>query len=654
MYRSIITLCALLVLSAHAYPTTSPAAICGNTALLSGPATAPAGAIIVPAGTNDNVNFRTSGATYWFAPGVHYFAQDRYGQIIPGNGSSFIGGPGAIIDGNHTNAFAFTQQAVGVTIRYLEIRNFGSGPNPSNNDEGVVNHDAGQNWTIEYNYVHDNDGAGVFLGSGSITRFNCLKNNGQYGFSSYHPNGISNVRLENNEISGNNQDDWESLRDGCGCTGGGKWWATTGAVVRNNWVHDNFGPGLWADHNNANFLFENNLIEGNQGMGIFYEVSYNFIIRNNTFRRNSITQGLARQASGNAFPEGAIYISESGGDSRAPGPAQSEISHNLFVNNWDGIVLWENADRFCRPNETFDTTNGCPWFNQTWGERYKTQNIKVHLNEFKFNASEIGCTDLYFCGRQSIFSNWGSYPSNSPYKGTIIQQAITFNQNNKWANNSYTGPWSYLTKSMDNNINYASWRAAPYNQDVGSTYSSPQGTPSPTPTSTGTSTPTPTPTPTPTGTPGHITNHLDADTSTGEGSVGQWSEWYSAIVLQSNVAKTGSKSIQINVTDPWGYGITLANYPGFAATPGAKTISLWAKLVSGTNVALTLTVQWFNSAQSSLQTNTVVLNPIPTTWTYVSSTVTAPAGTAYVLLKLTGPNGAGTSYLLDNIIVGDV
>eukprot|EP01133_Synstelium_polycarpum_P008151 gene8151-9571_t len=660
MYRSILLLCTLVVL-ARAYPATPPAQICGNTALLAGPATPPAGAIIVSAGLNGmhqsqalesvswnirltltllehidnaNIDFTVLGATYWFAPGVHYFAASPFGQIIPNNHSRFIGGPGAIIDGNNTNLYAFTQGAVNVTIKYLEIRNFGynsANGRPSNNNEATINGANGANWTIEYNNIHHNDGAAIFVGTNSVTRFNCFKDNGQYAFGSYHPDGVRNVLVENNEIVGNNRDDWEYWEPGCGCTGGGKFWTTKGAIIRNNWVHDNFGPGLWVDHNNADFLFENNWFEGNEGMGIFYEVSYNFIIRNNVFKRNSIANGLKRLASGNPFPEGAIYISESGSDTRAPGPGlQSEIVGNLFVNNWDGVILWEGADRFCRPNETFDTSNGCPWFNETWGERQRTQNVKVYLNEFKFNASEIGCTNPVFCGRNGIFSSTGSY---AMYPGNTIQLAVTFNQNNKFANNSYTGPWAFLTKSSDNNIPYGFWHAAPYNQDVGSTYTSP------------------TTTPTPSGQP--VANYLNADTSTAEGSVGMWASWYSASVAQSSVAKTGSKSIQVTVTNSWGYGITLSNYPGFPITPGAKRVSLWVKLVTGTNVPLTLTIQWFNSSDALLQTNQVTSASIPTTWTNVQSTVTAPAGTAFFLLKLTGSDVVNTSYLMDDIVVGD-
>ncbi|HEY6737206.1 MAG TPA: hypothetical protein VI322_05830, partial [Candidatus Saccharimonadia bacterium] len=63
--------------AATAWPTTPPAQICG-TSQLDGPATAPAGAITVPAGDNSaltpnyaNPGFSVAGSTFWFAPGVH-------------------------------------------------------------------------------------------------------------------------------------------------------------------------------------------------------------------------------------------------------------------------------------------------------------------------------------------------------------------------------------------------------------------------------------------------------------------------------------------------------------------------------------------------------------------------------------------------------
>lgn len=629
-------------LAQTSWPASPPAQICGNSELLNGPATPPSGAIVVPAGLNNDINWNQPGATFWFEPGVHTLADGTYANIIPGDDTTFIGAPGAVLDGRNLNLFAFAGHARNVTIRHLEIRNFGLGA--SNNDQGVVNHDAGENWTIEYNHVHDTDGAGVFIGSGNTIRYNCLKDNGQYGFSAYHEKGVRNVVLDHNEVTGNNQDDWERLRPGCGCTGGGKFWDTHGAVVTNNWVHDNHGQGLWADFNNSQFLFEGNYIENNDGMGLFYEISYNFAIRNNTFKRNAIVTGRPRAERGDPFPFGAIYISESGGDARAGEQyAQAEISGNYFENNWDGIVLWENADRFCRPEEASDTTNNCPFFERTWGTRFRTQNISIHDNEFRVDKAAIGCTNT-LCARMGLFSQYGTYPANSPYLGNVIQQAITFQQNNLWSGNAYHGPWRFVPFGTDRNISFATWQAGPYNQDAGSTFDGEMGPPSTEPPGPGT--------PPPVNSPA---NFLDADTSTLEGSAGKWTAWYAATATQSaEQAHGGTHSLRIDVTEPYGWGVTVSNHPGFSATAGTKTFSVWGKLGAGTDVRPTVTLKWLDADQAVLQEDVVSLSALTTQWTQTQAMLEAPYGTRTVLVFIRGGQSAGTVLYLDDIAIGDV
>ena len=79
------------------------------------------------------------------------------------------------------NMYAFTQQAKNVTIKYLTIQNFVA---PMN--EGTVNHDSGEDWTMQYLTVSNNGGAGIFLGAGNVASYNCLKDNSQYGFQAYN------------------------------------------------------------------------------------------------------------------------------------------------------------------------------------------------------------------------------------------------------------------------------------------------------------------------------------------------------------------------------------------------------------------------------------------------------------------------------------
>src|SRR5262249_6066386 len=104
-----------------------PAQICGNSGILDGPSTASSGAVVVPAGDNSSLANSWSLApntTYGFAPGVHPTGTSQYAQLTPENNDVFVGAPGAVIDGQGVNQYAFTQHATGVTIKYLTIRNF--------------------------------------------------------------------------------------------------------------------------------------------------------------------------------------------------------------------------------------------------------------------------------------------------------------------------------------------------------------------------------------------------------------------------------------------------------------------------------------------------------------------------------------------------
>jgi hypothetical protein len=460
-----------------------PAAVCGDKKLLDGPSSAPGGAVAVPAGDNSGVDFGQPGKTYWFASGTHVLGAGAYTQITPGDGATFTGAPGAVLDGKQVNDYAFSGSATHVTISYLTIENFGA-PG-ANQNEGVVNHDSASYWTIDHATIRGNAGAGTMLGSHNQLSYNCLADNQQYGFNAYAPDGITGLTITHNEISGNDTYDWEARQEGCGCTGGGKFWDVDGAVVTDNWVKDNKSVGLWADTNNRGFQISGNYISGNYSNGIIYEISYNAVITGNTFVKNGIGSGPKNPG----FPTGAIYISESGGDKRVPGMYSGlmQISGNTFVDNWSGVVLWENADRFCNsPSNTSTgfctlvnpglvTLKSCDASNISKAPyiddcRWKTQNVSVDHNVFDFSASAVSpqCSPATGCGFQGLFSQYGTFPSWSPYKAAAVEQSITFDQGNRFTANQYAGPWQFVVRQQGTELTWAKWTAAPYKQDQGS------------------------------------------------------------------------------------------------------------------------------------------------------------------------------------------
>jgi hypothetical protein len=458
-------------------PAAPPAQVCGSKAILNGPAAPPKGAVQVPAGDNSGVAFGQPGATYWFAPGVHTLGTGEYNNINPGAGGTFIGAPGAILDGQHANDSAFDDTATHVTIEYLTIRNFGTWG--GDDQQGVVNHDSGEYWTISHSTVSGNAGAGVMLGSHDVLTWNCLEDNQQYGFNAYSNSGeITNLTLDHNEIAGNNTYNYEVKQPGCGCSGGGKFWNVFNATVTNNWVHDNKSVGLWADTNNAGFEFAGNYISNSEGVGLEYEISYNAVIEDNTFVGNGVGDG----PESDGFPTSAVYISESGADSRVNSAYKDSpllIAHNNFVNNWGGVILWENSNRFCgSPDNT--STGYCTLVDpkatlKTCGNasliktqpyladcRWKTQHVSVEFNTFTFMPSAVGkaCTPTSNCGYNGVFSEYGSHPSWSPYQADIVPTDIAFHQGNTFSDNTYSGPWCFMGWQLGTSVNFAQWQAS--------------------------------------------------------------------------------------------------------------------------------------------------------------------------------------------------
>ncbi|GGX45035.1 right-handed parallel beta-helix repeat-containing protein [Streptomyces noursei] len=459
---------------------TSVARVCGKPA--AGPTKAPAGAVPVdPAEVGDlaaKTKSNPPNTTFWLRPGTHRLDPDRYAQVIPKDGDRYLGAPGAVLDGREKNQYAFGGTARDVTIRYLTVQGFVA---PQN--EGVVNHDSSDGWVIEHATIQDNSGAGLMAGAHQRVRASCLRDNGQYGMNAYTTGGrVSDLVVEGNEIVGNNTGDWERRRPGCGCTGGVKFWAVNGADVRGNWVHDNRGTGLWADTNNNDFRIENNVIEANDGAALIYETSYNAVIRNNTIRRNNWVEGRKAADRGDNFPFATVYLSESGGEPRIRARTDKiEIYRNVLEDNWSGITLWENADRFC--NSPANTSSGdctllvrdprrcaepaiasAPLYADC---RWKTQRVDIHDNRFVLDKSVVTCTAK--CDRMAVLANYGTYPDWSPYKGDRVAEAITGKQHNRWHDNVYLGPWTFVAHDPSQVLDSGQWRGTPYRQDAGST-----------------------------------------------------------------------------------------------------------------------------------------------------------------------------------------
>jgi hypothetical protein len=252
-------------------------------------------------------------------------------------------------------------------------------------------------------------------------------------------------------------------------------------------LHDNRDPGLWINADNAGFDISGNYVAHNSAEGLIYEISYNAQIDDNTFIDNAWGKGPGQ---GLGFPTTALYISESGSDPRVNSAYNSSfnVEGNDFIDNWGGVVLWENANRFC--SDGYDnactlvdpsvfsisscganlaTSNASQNPDYYDNCRWKTQNVNVSDNTFQLTAGNVpDCTEAKGCGFNGVFSEYGS---TAPFQATAVEDHITYDQNNHFSDNTYVGPWSFMAHEQGTVVSWAAWQGAPYSEDAGSTLS---------------------------------------------------------------------------------------------------------------------------------------------------------------------------------------
>lgn len=493
--------------------------------------------VVLPTGTHNYAAYDLKPDTvYYLLPGTYT------GSIMANKNDAFVGGfyhgKRAVLSGNYSeggmwaidsNSSAGDQP--GVIIEYLTIEKF----TPDGN-AAAINQDSNTGWTMKYNTVTLNvPGAGVILGADNVLKFNCLTLNGQYGFQSVAvgpwgrdslTDGPYNLIVESNEISYNDTCDFSGTLTNksigwsghnpvparyrnprCGKVtpdgnqGGFKLWQTDGVTIRDNYIHDNWGPGAWVDTNNANTTFTGNTIIRNEGPAIVEEISYNFSITGNYIAGNDWIDGLGNPG----FPQPAIYVSESGSDTTFGGvpacpepscagqgsyPARSVISGNTLIDNGGSIFLWQNSNRHCGdgydgvctlvggPTRPFTlstcTTNlpsasvntityvghrtGLPPANWWDGCQWQSANVSVTRNVIDFNPAHINnCNPAAWpaCGAGGIFSEYGSPTSQVP--SWAVPTQLTFFRHDYWADNTYNGPSTFYAWSQGNGDNPVSW-----------------------------------------------------------------------------------------------------------------------------------------------------------------------------------------------------
>jgi nitrous oxidase accessory protein NosD len=311
-------------------------------------------------------------------------------SVLPKSGDTFVGEPGAILDGENVVRYAFDGVTRGppfpsnVTIRGLLIRRY-NGPLQSAAilaghmwDPAAVT----TGWIIEDNELTENAAGGIRIGSHTQVLRNTVHHNGQIGIS-----GVGDSTLvADNEIAYNNTANvdpaWEA--------GGAKFVLTNYLVVRGNFVHHNNGIGLWSDISSYHTLYENNRIEDNAFAGIFVELTYRAIIRKNVVTRNGFSQ-----------PEPAWVL---GAGIMLANSSDVEIYDNTVVDNRQGITGYHQV-RGVTPYEA-----SLPKPHGLWN----TRNNYIHDNDITMRVGMTGMAqdvDL----SADMFELWNNRFANNRY-----------------------------------------------------------------------------------------------------------------------------------------------------------------------------------------------------------------------------------------------
>jgi parallel beta-helix repeat protein len=289
---------------------------------------------------------------------------------------------------------AFNGGGSGVVLRNVIVEKFGNKA-----QTGAISNGGQSGWTVQNCDVRLNHGVGVFVGQGARILGNKIHQQGQLGIAG---NG-SDILVEGNEIAYNNVNGYDAGWE----AGSSKWVSTTNLTVRKNWSHHNYGHGLWTDIDNRNTVYEDNLVEDNQRIGILHEISYEAKIRNNTVRRNG--QGpISWDVDG-----AGIVISNSVG---------VEAHNNQLDNNKVGIVILHS------PRGNWDTANNDVHDNtvrmqQGWSGLIRTDNtnknndlFNTKNNRFQNNTYVVPNTSGKYwdwMNSRRTWSEWRNYKQDT-------------------------------------------------------------------------------------------------------------------------------------------------------------------------------------------------------------------------------------------------
>jgi parallel beta-helix repeat protein len=286
-------------------------------------------------------------------------------------------------------ALAFWGKAVNVTVSSMIVEKYAV-PDQFGAIGGQFPPDG---WIVQNNETRLNHAMGMRVGNNGQLLNNYTHDNGESGMGGMG----NNILVQGNEVAHNN---YSGTDHDFEC-GGFKFATSNGLTIRNNYSHDNTGPGMWTDISSINVLYENNTVSNNARSGIFHETSYDAIIRNNTIVNNGSF------APDDWFWNAGIQVAAS---------RNVQVYGNLVTvnsqNNGNGIMLIQQ-DRSKEP---------CLYGPCVVINNYVHDNVIIVTGD-RFHGSSGGAED--YSGQGDMFASTANnlFSGNQYYVTTLISQA---------------------------------------------------------------------------------------------------------------------------------------------------------------------------------------------------------------------------------------
>jgi parallel beta-helix repeat protein len=322
----------------------------------------------------DAVDRSPSGTIFLIKAGVH-----RRQAVRPKEGTALIGEPGAVLDGEQVTGRAILGQGVNhVTVRGLRITRYAP---PTTT--GALDAFDTTGWVVEHNEIDNNVNGvarsyGIRLGSRMRVRGNRIHHNGYVGIDGYRS---YDTLIEGNEIYMNppaEREDSVSEASNLKCFECGR------LIIRGNNFHDSPFRGIWIDTCAPDITIEGNHVVNHGKAGIWYEVSYRGIIRNN-YVENA---GYLQTRLNGWLRGGGIEVSNS---------PDVTVTGNTVVNSLNGIIGLQAASYKDGP----------------YGKS-ELRNLLVEGNTIVMPAGQSGLAENI--GTNAVFVSWNNRFVNNHYK----------------------------------------------------------------------------------------------------------------------------------------------------------------------------------------------------------------------------------------------